>query len=262
VHRMPGRLGSQEHGTTPLHLVMVPILVVILLLGTWLSAAVLAPRVATLIGHGFFVLSIAFGVAWFVLAGALLRRLTRGDRSLRLITRVTFLATALALSAFSVYTSVRTTTVNETVATGVAASRLAMVAPTMTAGGSPPVPAGASTPAPVPVNVEVATGAFQSLDESAAGHAAVINLATGGRVLTLTDFSSSNGPDVRVYLVAGAVRRSSDVRDFRDLGGLKGNRGNQQYAIPAGLDVQRYATAVIYCRAVSVAFGAAPLTPS
>ncbi|TMC47678.1 MAG: DM13 domain-containing protein [Chloroflexi bacterium] len=30
----------------------------------------------------------------------------------------------------------------------------------------------------------------------------------------------------------------------------------------AGPDVQRYATAVIYCRAVSVAFGAAPLTPS
>jgi hypothetical protein len=236
--------------------VSVPVLVIVLLGGAWCFIAVLAPRAASSIGHGS-ALSIVFGVAWFLIASQLLRRLTARDRNLRITLRWTFLATALALSAFSIYTSERTTTVDETVATGVAASRLPLAVPSSTASAGVPVSA-----EPAPVNVEVASGRLHDIDESAAGRVAVVRLATGGRTLTLTDFASSNGPDVRVYLVAGAVHKASDVRDFRDLGGLKGNRGNQQYGIPADVDVQRYATVVIYCRALSVAFGAAALTAS
>ena len=43
-----------------------------------------------------------------------------------------------------------------------------------------------------------------------------------------------------------------------DLGALKGNRGDQQYAIPRGVDVARR-TVVIWCRAFSVPFGSARL---
>lgn len=62
-----------------------------------------------------------------------------------------------------------------------------------------------------------------------------------------------------MYLVAGRARDESQVEAFEDLGGLKGNKGNQQYDIPRGLDLSRYSTVVIWCRAFSVNFARAPL---
>jgi hypothetical protein len=49
------------------------------------------------------------------------------------------------------------------------------------------------------------------------------------------------------------------VRDYLDIGALKGNKGNQQYAIPERAGDARLATAVIWCRAFSVLFARAPL---
>ncbi|MGE5743040.1 MAG: DM13 domain-containing protein, partial [Gemmatimonadota bacterium] len=99
------------------------------------------------------------------------------------------------------------------------------------------------------------------------GAATIYRLADGRLVLRLTEFATSNGPDVRVYLVA-----ADDVQDeaaaklagFVDLGALKGNIGNQNYDVPAGLDLSRYRAVSIWCRRFSVNFGAAPLvtTPS
>jgi hypothetical protein len=84
---------------------------------------------------------------------------------------------------------------------------------------------------------------------------------SGGRhLLTLTNFEVDNGPDLRVYLVAGAARDESEVEDFEDLGALKGNKGNQQYELPRGIDLDRYTTVVVWCRAFSVNFARAPLT--
>ena len=76
-------------------------------------------------------------------------------------------------------------------------------------------------------------------------------------MLTLTRFEVDNGPDLRVYLVPGRVRGEDDVEDFVDLGALKGNKGDQQYTLPAGVDPARYGSVVIWCRAFSVAFAAA-----
>jgi hypothetical protein len=103
------------------------------------------------------------------------------------------------------------------------------------------------------------TGSFESVRHAASGEASAIELAQGGRVLTLTGFEVDNGPDLRVYLVAGPAGSEGEVDDFVDLGGLKGNRGNQQYNIPADINLERYATAVIWCRAFSVLFARAPL---
>jgi hypothetical protein len=108
-------------------------------------------------------------------------------------------------------------------------------------------------------NTLVAQGSFESLAHSAEGRARLIETPGGKRYLTLTDFEVDNGPDLRVYLVAGDARQESDVDDFEDLGGLKGNKGNQQYEIPRGLDIRRYRTAMVWCRAFSVAFARAPL---
>jgi hypothetical protein len=113
--------------------------------------------------------------------------------------------------------------------------------------------------APQPQNMLLRAGRFESVRHSASGRAQAINLAEGGNVLTLTDFEVDNGPDLRVYLVAGPATTEGAVEDFIDLGGLKGNVGNQQYELPGNLDVDRYSTVVIWCRAFSVLFARAPL---
>ena len=115
--------------------------------------------------------------------------------------------------------------------------------------------------------VQVTTGRFHKNAHETTGAATIYRLADGRLVLRLTEFATSNGPDVRVYLVA-----ADDVQDeaaaklagFVDLGALKGNIGNQNYDVPAGLDLSRYRTVSIWCRRFSVNFGAAPLvaTPS
>ena len=111
-----------------------------------------------------------------------------------------------------------------------------------------------------PQNVLLSRGTFQSVAHPAEGIATTIRTAAGARVLTLTNFEVDNGPDLRVYLVAGPARDESGVDDFEDLGALKGNKGNQQYELPRGLDLERFSTVVIWCRAFSVNFARAPLT--
>ena len=72
-------------------------------------------------------------------------------------------------------------------------------------------------------------------------------------MVTLTQFQTDPGPDVRVYLVPDP---GGSIKDAVDLGGLKGNKGNQQYDVPAGAEA---GAVVIWCRAFTVAFGTAKL---
>jgi len=85
----------------------------------------------------------------------------------------------------------------------------------------------------------------------------VVRTAEGGQVLTLTRFETDPGPDLRVYLAT-----DSSATDSVDLGALRGNVGDQQYEIPDDVDLRRYSTAVIWCRAFSVEFGSARLEAS
>lgn len=103
---------------------------------------------------------------------------------------------------------------------------------------------------------EVAAGSFASLAHGTEGRASVIELGNGSRVLTLTGFETDAGPDLRVYLAPGT---GGDVDGAIDLGGLKGNIGDQQYEIPPTAGDAALGSVVIWCRAFSVAFGAATL---
>jgi hypothetical protein len=109
--------------------------------------------------------------------------------------------------------------------------------------------------ATAPGNTEAGSGAFTSAAHRTTGTATVVELADGRRMLTLTDFETDPGPDLRVYL----ARAPGDVSGAVDLGALKGNRGNQQYAIPPGTDLGALATVIVWCRAFSVEFGSARL---
>ena len=110
-----------------------------------------------------------------------------------------------------------------------------------------------------PANVLLSRGRFESLEHETTGVAQVIEVSGGKRVLTLTGFETDNGPDLRVYLSTADASQDSAGDEFVDLGGLKGNVGDQQYEIPRGTDLERLTKAVIWCRAFSVGFGAAAL---
>lgn len=109
------------------------------------------------------------------------------------------------------------------------------------------------------------SGKFRSVAHETHGTAAVHQLGGGRRVLRLTEFTTSNGPDVRVYLVAAndaADNETVTQAGFVELGKLKGTQGDQNYDIPAGLDLGRYRAVTIWCRRFSVNFATAPLTPA
>jgi hypothetical protein len=121
---------------------------------------------------------------------------------------------------------------------------------------------GAAVPAPAPGPKTLASGSFASFEHETRGLASVVDLGGGRRILRFEDFSTSNGPDVRVYLSAAPASSDGDRFDDRyvELGELKGNIGNQNYTIPSSVNLDRYPAAVVWCKRFSVAFGAAPLT--
>lgn len=86
------------------------------------------------------------------------------------------------------------------------------------------------------------------------GVAKIIQLADGTDILRLENIKATNGPDLYVYLSTDKTNA-----DIVNLGRLKGNIGNQNYLIPAGTDITKYNTALIWCRAFSVIFGSAQL---
>ncbi|HXV48981.1 MAG TPA: DM13 domain-containing protein [Candidatus Binatia bacterium] len=111
--------------------------------------------------------------------------------------------------------------------------------------------------------MSITKGTFKSLAHETKGSAAIYQLADGKRTLRLTEFETSNGPDVHVYLTAAEVEKGSDAikeAGFIDLGSMKGNKGDQNYDIPAGVDLNKYKNVTIWCARVGVNFGEAPLS--
>ena len=108
------------------------------------------------------------------------------------------------------------------------------------------------------------TGKFHGKVHATSGRATVYQEVDGKLVLRLTNFKTSNGPDVHVILVAAkdAMDDANFLKDNMEkveLGKLKGNAGNQNYEIPAGTDLTRFRTVSIYCERFNANFGAAPL---
>ena len=122
-----------------------------------------------------------------------------------------------------------------------------------------PVPAGNPTGAKI-----LATGTFHGNVHHTSGRATIYEETDGRRILRLTNFKTSNGPDVNVVLIA--PKDASDDANFLksgaewvELGKLKGNEGDQNYEIPAGTDLNKYHAVSIYCERFNANFGTAPL---
>lgn len=109
------------------------------------------------------------------------------------------------------------------------------------------------------------TGEFRDADNfhRGSGLATIYRLPDGSHALRLEDLRVTNGPDLHVLLSPSAdpiTRDEVTVDGYINLGKLKGNIGNQNYDIPAGEDVSRFKSVVIYCKPFHVVFAVAPLS--
>ena len=221
-----------RHGVSwPLQLAAAVTVVVVLLVGIWVSGGLITND---------FGLAMALTAMWMAVAGALCLAIAWRRPGLRVPVIVAYLLTAIVAGAYLG----RSTLVDDEVS-----ERVVRAAP----------PAADNAESGRPRNVLLGRGSFEAVAHPAEGTASTIRTSGGARVLTLTNFGVDNGPDLRVYLVAGPARDESEVDDFKDLGALKGNKGDQQYDLPGALDLSRYSTVVVWCRAFSVNFARAPL---
>ncbi len=109
------------------------------------------------------------------------------------------------------------------------------------------------------------TGQLEGKAHQTSGRATIYKAPDGEKdYVRLTSFTTSNGPDVHVLLA-----RSDDQNltqeivkgqlDSVELGLLKGNTGDQNYDLPASVDLQKYNAVVIYCERFHAVFGVAKL---
>lgn len=125
-----------------------------------------------------------------------------------------------------------------------------------------PAATSSASGAETPTFTTVSSGTFVSLDHPTQGTATLLTSGSGQQVVRLTNFETDNGPDVKVWLSTKPASQAREARDFTyvNLGDLKGNIGNQNYAVPASADGETWRSVVIWCDRFSVPFGAADLT--
>lgn len=108
------------------------------------------------------------------------------------------------------------------------------------------------------------TGLLAGRAHPTSGRASVYQTPDGKRDLRLTDFMTSNGPDVHVVLAQSADESlNQDVVKGKlnsvELGPLKANQGDQNYDLPDSADLSKYDAVVIYCERFHAVFGVAKL---
>jgi hypothetical protein len=211
-------------------LLILPVVAVTVVAGVWVAGGLITNDFRT---------SAALIAAWMsVAAGACLVVAVKRPR-LRAPVLAGFLISAGVIGGYLALGTLRDRVVDERVVVG---------RPARAAGEPPAVP------------VELARGRLRSGEHRTVGVVAVVRLTDGTRYLTLRGFATSPGPDLRVRLVPGAGDDGA-ARGNVDLGGLKGNRGDQQYRLPAGVAVAGRSV-IIWCRAFSAPFGVARLAPA
>ncbi len=103
------------------------------------------------------------------------------------------------------------------------------------------------------------TGSFESYAHETKGKVTILKSA-GGFVLRLSEFSTSNGPDVHVLL--SKTSDPTNIAGSVDLGSIKGNQGDQNYTLPAGTDPNQFNSVTVWCKRFDVSFGGASLSKS
>ena len=221
---------------TPVQLLAAPAAAIVVLAGVWVAGGVITNS---------FEASFVLTGVWFALAGAAALVIGRRHPSVLWPLLGGYVVTAAVVSGYLAWSMFDDRTVNEQVPVATPASQQ----PTREPGERAPR-----------VNTLEAAGSFRSGEHETTGRAELIRLADGRLVVTLTNFETSPGPDLRVRIVPGETD-DGGADGAEDLGALKGNRGNQQYDVPRDFDPRR-SSVVIWCRAFSATFGTAVLEPA
>ncbi len=109
------------------------------------------------------------------------------------------------------------------------------------------------------------TGFFIDQEHPTSGTVSVLQLPDGRRFLRLEDLATGNGPALRIWLSTTPTRPGQNTwsafgeSDHRDLGPLKGNLGDQNYEIPADVDLTTMVSVAIWSNRYTVSYGAASL---
>ncbi len=237
--------GRRRRGPGWAALIVVPVVVAVVVLGVWVTGGLISQDART---------SMALTGGWFLLSGVGAAAVAARRRSLAWPLLGSWLVTVLGVGGFLFVTSTLDHVVHEKVVTAGASLPRTSTGSAAAATSGPTTSATTTAPAAASATpVLAASGPFRAQAHPTSGRAQLIDI-DGRRVLTLTHFGTEPGPDVRVYLVPGD---GSSVTGGVDLGGLKGNKGDQQYAVPPGAPT---GAVVLWCRSFSVAFGTAALT--
>ncbi|MCF6136383.1 DM13 domain-containing protein [Pseudalkalibacillus berkeleyi] len=96
------------------------------------------------------------------------------------------------------------------------------------------------------------SGTFKDADEKhkASGMVKTVD-GEDGLYLRFEGFEVTNGPDLYVYL----TKEGQQTKEGIELGKLKGNKGNQNYKIPEGTDLEMYNQVVVWCKSFDEDFG-------
>ena len=134
-------------------------------------------------------------------------------------------------------------------------------APALSPAAVPPSIVSSAAPSSEPPAPLIArSGAFHGSDDFhfGRGTARLIETSPGQFVVRLEGFAVRNGPDLYVFLSPSADGYAGGAIE---LGKLKADTGNQNYAVPAGAldDPGRAASVVIWCKQFSHLFATAPL---
>ena len=112
-------------------------------------------------------------------------------------------------------------------------------------------------------NAIVASGSFIHANPSDPVHYGKGRVSVYPKLLHLeADFEVGPGPKFHVYLVPEAnITPDTRVQDtmFVDLGRLKAFTGGQNYSIPAGVDLRKFSSVVIWCEQFDVLISPAAL---
>ena len=108
------------------------------------------------------------------------------------------------------------------------------------------------------------TGSLTGKAHQTSGRATIYSAPGSKQYLRLTDFMTSNGPDVHVLLARADDRNLNqeivkDQLESVELGPLKGNQGDQNYDVQSSVDLEKYNAVVIYCERFHAVFGVARL---
>ena len=109
----------------------------------------------------------------------------------------------------------------------------------------------------------LASGKLKTVAYEGTGDVRVIHLKESEVVVRLENLNILNGPDLHVVLSKlNDVEKTGHLGDYVELRELKGNKGNQNYLVPGGVNIVGYHSVVIFSKTFGVVFNSANLESS